>query len=80
MSSFPPAVRLLHEIAVAWIKFQEGLTLPRRPWKESRAAFAKRMTRIVAAINANYDVDGLCRELPMRICDLIRKKGCKLRK
>ena len=71
---------MLHETAVAWIRIQEGLTSPRRPWTESRAAFARRMKRMVATINATYDVDGLCRELPMRINDLIAKEGGKLRK
>ena len=52
----------------------------RRPWTESRAQFATRLKRIVATINANYDVDGLCREMPMRIPELIKKEGSKLRK
>ena len=73
-------VMMLHETAVAWIRTQEGLTLPRRPWAESRTAFAKRMKRIVATINAHHDVDGLCREMPMRIRQLIAKEGGKLLK
>ena len=43
-------------------------------------SFGVRMKRIVATINAEYDVDGLCREMRVRICDLIEKKGCKLSK
>ena len=71
---------MLHETAVSWIRNKEGLTLPRRPWTESREAFAVRLKQIVAAINDEHDVDGLCRELPMRISKLIEKKGSKLRK
>ena len=51
-----------------------------RPWTESREAFASRLKQIVATINDKHDVDGLCRELPMRISKLIEKKGGKLRK
>ena len=47
---------------------------------ESREASAARMKRIVAGINNDYDVEGLCRELPMRIAKLVEKKGGKLRK
>ena len=71
---------MLHETAVSCIRHKEGLTLPRRPWTESREAFAVRLKQIVAAINDEHDVDGLCRELPMRISKLIEKKGGKLRK
>ena len=71
---------MLHETAVAWIRHQEGLTLPRRPWTESREAFGARMKQIVVTINGEHDVDGLCRELPMRIGKLIEKRGGKLRK
>ena len=71
---------MLHETAVAWIRHKEGLTLPRRPWTESREAFGARMKQIVVTINGEHDVDGLCRELPMRIGKLIEKRGGKLRK
>ena len=47
---------------------------------ESREGFAARMKRIVTGINKDYDVEGLCRELPVRIAKLIEKKGGKLRK
>ena len=70
----------LHETSLAWVQNQENLTLPPRPWAESRNAFATRTKRIVATINAHHDVDGLCREMPMRIRELIGKEGDKLRK
>ena len=71
---------LLHETAVAWSRNQLKLTSPRQPWKETREDFATRLREVCRFINAKYQVEGLCREFPMRIQLLIDKKGDSLRK
>ena len=53
---------------------------PKRPWEESPEQFATRLKGVVAKLNAGYDVEGLCRELPGRLQDLYEKKGRKLKK
>ena len=71
---------MLHETAVAWIRKLEARTIPRKPWEESREAFATRLKGIIAQINQNYDVEGLCRDLRKRVDKLYDKRGGKLRK
>ena len=57
-----------------------GQTLPKEPWKETAGAHAVRLKQIVARSNAEYSIDGLCRELPDRVAALCKKKGGKLKK
>ena len=38
------------------------------------------MKGVVAKINAECDVEGLCRELPGRVQELYEKRGRKLKK
>ena len=48
-----------------------------------RAAFQQliaRLKRVVGKINADYDVAGLCHQLPARIGELVRRGGGKLAK
>ena len=71
---------MLHETAVAWIRKLEARTIPKRPWEETAEAFATRLKGIVAKINKEYDVEGLCRGLPKRIQKLYEKRGGKLSK
>ena len=71
---------LLHETAIAWVREQERATLPKRPWEETTAQFSQRLKRIVANVNRNFDVAGLCRELPARVDELHRRNGHKLKK
>ena len=71
---------LLHETAVSWIRFKERTSLPARPWEESSTQLLARLKRIVASINAEHDVAGLCRSLPSRINTLEERGGGKLGK
>jgi hypothetical protein len=71
---------MLHETAVAWIRHLETQTLPTRPWEETAEAYATRLKSIVAKINREYDVEGLCRELPQRVDKLHTGRGRKLGK
>mgnify|MGYP005758561431 CR=1 FL=1 len=66
---------MLHETAAAWIRFLEKRTLPREPWLETETEFAARLKQIAAAINSKYKVDRLCRALPRRIAELLKRRG-----
>ena len=46
----------------------------------NRASSVVRLKQIVARINSEYNIDGLCRELPDRVAALYKKKGGKLKK
>ena len=39
-----------------------------------------RLKRVAGQVNADYGVAGLCRELPARVEELVRRGGGKLRK
>ena len=70
---------MLHETAVSWIRERERKTLPKRPWEETPEQFATRLKGVVADIDAECDVEGLCRKLPGRVQELYEKKGRKLK-
>ena len=69
---------MLHETAVAWIRWGLVQSLPRRPWEETVQAYARRVRDVVRGINETHDVEGLCRALPARIQLLIEAQGGKL--
>ena len=71
---------MLHETAAAWIRELMGQTTPARAWEETRDQFKSRIQKIVRHINAHYDVDILCKELPDRLQQLKDLEGDKLRK
>ena len=71
---------LLHETAVSWIRNRERRTVPARAWEETYSAFSQRLKSIVTDFNNKYDVDGLCREFPARVDQLVSKEGGKLKK
>ena len=71
----------LHETAISWVRERLKRTLPREPWAETDAQFAKRLKSAAEYVNAKYNVEGLCREMPKRMHDLVHvAKGDKLRK
>lgn len=69
---------LLHETAVAWVRLRDTVTQPQRLWKESVAEYGTRLTRVAQHINAKYDVEGLCRQLPKRLRTLQDASGDRL--
>ena len=71
---------LLHETAVAWVRLRLSRTLPAKPWEESPQKLAARRKRVAAGTNAEYNVTGLCRELPARVHMLFERGGGKLGK
>ena len=71
---------MLHETAVSWIRVLLSSTLPARPWDESPPQLISRLKRVAGIINAKHDVAGLCRALPARIAELVRRGGGELAK
>ena len=71
---------MLHETAAAWLRELMGQATLARAWEETRNQFKSRIQKVVRHINAHYDVDGLCRELPDRLQKLKDLKGDKLKK
>ena len=71
---------MLHETAVAWIR--RGLTwsLPPKPWEETIEAFGARLREVVQKVNTEYNVQGLCKQLPQRVQDLHDAEGGRLGK
>jgi hypothetical protein len=71
---------MLHETSVAWIRRRETVTQLRQPWTETVEQFSTRMRGIVQHINAKFDVEGLCRELPDRVQDVLDAEGGRISK
>ena len=53
---------------------------PSRPWLEALEECKVRLKQVVADINAEHDVAGLCRELPDRVAKLDELQGGRLPK
>ena len=66
---------MLHETAVAWIRLGLACTSPAMPGEETSEDFSARMQKMAQKINEEYDVDGLCRDLPTRLEALCNAGG-----
>ena len=71
---------LLHETAVAWLRYKMKLSIPARPWKETSEQYKARLQEACRKVNAEYNVEGLCKQLPERLDKLKEKKGDRLKK
>ena len=71
---------MLHETSVAWIRRRETVSQIRQPWTETVEQLTSRMRGIVQYINANHDVENLCRELPARMQAVIDAEGGRISK
>ena len=71
---------MLHETAVAWIRYKLTMTVPARPWLETPEEYRTRLKLVVAEVNRAYNVENLCRELPTRVEKLRLEKGGRLPK
>ena len=72
---------LLHETAVSWFRKRMAKERPDGlPWQESMEQWARRARRVVAAVNREYDVSGLCREFRTRLEDVVCREGDRLPK
>ena len=71
----------LHETAVSWIRERMKRTQPTTPWQESEAQLGKRLKAAAEHINTNHDVEGLCKQFPDRLHELVHvTKGGKVKK
>ena len=71
---------MLHETAIAWLRKRLSLSMPEKPWLETREDLGARLKEQTAIINDNYDVDSLCREFPDRLKQLRDNDGDRLKK
>ena len=69
---------MLHETAVAWLRRRLALTVPARPWLETRAQYGRRLKAQVAYVNKHYDVGSLSRAFPARLSQLLATEGGRL--
>ena len=69
---------MLHETAVALLRRRLALTLPRRPWLETREAYCTRLKDQAAFINVHYNMEGLCKEFPLRLQKVIEHDGGRI--
>ena len=69
---------MLHETAVSWMRLRLSRTVPSRSWEETVEAYRSRLKDCAAYINANYNIDSLCRELPDRVAELRKREGGRL--
>ena len=71
---------MLHETAVAWIRYKLARCKPYRPWQETAEEYGSRLKAVVAAVNREHDLEGLCRELPSRAQKVKDAKGGRIDK
>ena len=70
-----------HETSVSWLRHRLAVTLPAAPWEETAEDFLVRLKAATTWVNKHHDVEGLCKEMPQRMHDLVHKtKGQRLSK
>ena len=70
----------LYETAVAWLDKRLTLSTPAKAWEETLEAFEARLRQACEHTNNNFNVEGLCWELPDRLRDLQLNQGGRLKK
>ena len=71
---------MLHETAVAWIRYRLAKTVPPRPWEETEQEYAKRLKECVAYINEHHNVKGLNMEFTQRVARIMAADGGRISK
>ena len=71
---------MLHETAVSWMRSKLQNSCPARAWQETREEYKTRLQKACREINAEYNVEGLCKELLERLEDLRNRNGDSLKK
>ena len=69
---------MLHETAVALLRRRLGLSLPAKPWLESREAYGSRLKAQAAYVNEHHNLEGLCKEFPKRLDNVIANEGGRI--
>ena len=70
---------MLHETAVSWVRKRLAVTTPKENWLETREEYSTRLKRCCEKVNAECDVEGLCRQYPKRLKLLKDKEGGRLK-
>ena len=71
----------LHETSVSWLRLRLVVALPGEPWDETEEDFGARLEAVASWVNDHHDFDGLCKEMPQRMHDLVHEtKGQMLEK
>ena len=71
----------LHETTVSWMRERMKRTQPVEPWAESEEQLGKRLKAAAGHCTSRHDVEGLCKEFPARMHDLVHvTKGDRLGK
>ena len=71
---------LLHETAMAWMRDRLKKTLPRKPWDETAEQYVSRLKKCAEHCNNKYDIENLCKEVPWRVDELLKRDGDRLPK
>ena len=70
-----------HETAVSWVRQRLRTTLPPEPWHETESDFEGRLKAAAAWVNDHHDVEGLCKQMPRRMHDLVHvAEGARINK
>ena len=68
-----------HETAISWMRYRLRVTLPQEPWNETEDELGARLKAAAEWVNHHHDVEGLCKQMPRRMCDLVHEtKGDQL--
>ena len=71
---------MLHETAMAWVRYRLKKNVPKIPWEETIGEYGVRLKEVAAYIEREYGVDALCRGLPDRVAILDERKGDRIPK
>ena len=71
---------MLHETAMAWVRYRLKKNVPKIPWEETIEEYGVRLKEVAAYIEREYGVDALCRGLPDRVAILDERKGDRIPK
>ena len=73
--SLPAMIPVQIRSAVAWVRYQEAVTIAATPCMETPEEFGNHLHRICTYINENHNVEGLCCELPKGVQLIIDAQG-----
>ena len=71
---------MLHETAVSWLRKLLERSVPTAAWKEPPEQYYARLRKQCEEVNAQRDVDGLCREFHDRLAKVVAMRGAELKK
>ena len=71
---------MLQETAMAWIRNRFKKPVPNVAWEETVEEYGERLKQVARYVEREYNVDGLCRELPDRVAKLHERKGDRIPK